>query len=238
MVAHSTDRSIPKLLLRTARTAALATIDRTCGAPLTTLVSIGADFSGAPLMLLSHLAHHTKNLAIDPRGSLLLSTRPDRGDPLNGPRLTLSGRIIAHEEASARARFIRQNPKSRLYAAFSDFCIYRMDLEAVFFNGGFARAVSMAPEDVLTNIDGVDSLIQAEEALLDWVNSDQGAIASHPLIGSTSQKTRRWRARSLDTEGLDIASGSATARIVFDAPVSSPPAWTRAFLSSSQMQKL
>jgi heme iron utilization protein len=237
LAVPSDDRAIPKLLLRTARTAALATIDRAGGGPLTTLVSLGTDYSGAPLMLFSQLAHHTKNLAIDPRGSLLLSTRAERGDPLNRPRLTLSGRIVPHEEGRARARFIRQNPKSRLYAGFADFGIFRMEIASIHFNGGFARAAAFAPDDLLTDVSGAESLIEAEEALLGWVNSDDG-VASRLVAEPKPGAARQWRARSLDPEGLDLASGAATARVVFDAPAFSPPAWLRGLDTSSQMQRL
>ena len=62
-----------KRLMRTARTAALATLDPASGAPLTTLVGVASDFDGAPLFLMSTLARHTQHLAADPRASVLLT---------------------------------------------------------------------------------------------------------------------------------------------------------------------
>src|ERR1700688_2317261 len=82
-----------KRLMRLARTGALATLEATGGAPLTTLIGVASDFDGAPLFLMSMLSRHTRNLANDPRASLLLTGRPERGDPLNHPRVTLSGRV-------------------------------------------------------------------------------------------------------------------------------------------------
>ena len=73
-----------KRLLRLSRTAALATLGAD-GAPLTTWVGCASDFDGAPLFLLSTLAQHTRNLALDARGSLLLTSPPDRGDPTPEP---------------------------------------------------------------------------------------------------------------------------------------------------------
>ena len=70
-----------KRLMRLSRTAALATLGAD-GAPLTTWVGCASDFDGAPLFLLSTLARHTQDLAGDARGSLLLTSPPDRGDPL------------------------------------------------------------------------------------------------------------------------------------------------------------
>ena len=237
MTAPADDRGIAKLLLRATRTAALATIDRVAGGPLTTLVSLGTDYSGAPLMLFSQLSHHTKNLALDPRASLLLSTRAERGDPLNRPRLTLSGRILPFQDVRARARFIRQNPKSRLYASFADFGIFRMEVETVHFNGGFARAAAFAPEDLMTDVSGAEGLIDAEEALLAHVNAAEGGAEARLERHLKNDAARRWRARSLDPEGLDLASGAASGRVVFDAPATSPATWLRALELSNGMQK-
>ena len=82
-----------KRLMRLARTGALATLEATGGAPLTTLIGVASDFDGAPLFLMSTLSRHTRNLAADPRASLLLTGGHDRGDPLNHPRVTLSGHV-------------------------------------------------------------------------------------------------------------------------------------------------
>ena len=234
MTVSSEDRAIARLLLRLSRTAALATIDRGAGGPLTTLVSLGSDYCGAPLMLFSQLSQHTKNLAIDPRGSLLLAARADKGDPLNRPRLTLSGRIAPYADDRARARFIRQNPKSRLYASFADFGIFRMEIDSIHFNGGFARAAALAPGDLLTDIAGAQKLIESEEALLAQVNAAGGAF----LRGPKADARRRWRARSLDPDGLDLASGALSGRVVFDAPACSPADWLGALERREGLQRL
>src|SRR5208337_592285 len=99
-----------KRLMRLARTAALATLDPASGAPLTTLVGVASDFDGAPLFLMSTLARHMRHLAADPRASLLLTEAPERGDPLNHPRLTLNGRIETAPRARVRDRYLRRNP--------------------------------------------------------------------------------------------------------------------------------
>src|SRR5205085_441278 len=102
-----------KGLLRLSRTAALATIDLASGAPMATLVALASDRDGAPLLLLSTLAQHTKNLAADERASLLLTSSAGRGDPLNRPRLTVRGVLRQRPEPRARERFLAHNPKSK-----------------------------------------------------------------------------------------------------------------------------
>jgi heme iron utilization protein len=232
----SDDRAIARLLLRASRTAALATIDRAAGGPLATLVSLGGDFDGAPLMLFSQLSQHTKNLAADPRASLLLSSREGRDDPLNRPRLSLSGGIAPHRDAGARARFLRQNLKSRLYAGFGDFGIYRMEIDTLHFNGGFGKAAALERDDVLTRVEAAGDLLESEEALLGRLNAIDGPLAAR-LAREPADASRRWRARSLDPDGADLASGAATARIAFEAPALNAGDWLRALEEASRFER-
>ena len=213
-----------KRLLRLSRTAALATLGAE-GAPLTTWVGCASDFDGAPLFLLSTLAQHTKNLALDARGSLLLTSPPDRGDPLNHPRLTVGGPIAPHPAPYARKRYLQRNPKAKLYAPFADFAIYRMRIEAVHFNGGFGRADRLVPADILAPSGDAADLIDAEDAMLAEINASEGLAAR--LAGRRKEGRRVWRAIGLDAEGLDLAAGGAAARVDYLAPAFEPHEWRR-----------
>jgi putative heme iron utilization protein len=211
-----------KRLLRLSRTAALATLG-VDGSPLTTWVGCASDFDGAPLFLLSTLAQHTKDLAGDARGSLLLTSPPDRGDPLNHPRLTVGGPIASHPDAYARKRYLQRNPKAKLYASFTDFAIYRMRVEAVHFNGGFGRADKLAPANILTPSANAAALIDAEDVLLGEINAVEGLAAQ--LAGRREAGRRVWRAIGLDAEGVDLSAGGAAARVDYPAPAFEPQAW-------------
>ncbi len=80
-------------LLRRGGRAALATSLR--GAPFASLVVYAVDHDASPLLLLSDLARHSRNIAFDPRVSLLIDGTAELPDPLSGPRLTLLGRALA-----------------------------------------------------------------------------------------------------------------------------------------------
>jgi putative heme iron utilization protein len=135
--------ALARTLSRTTPAGALATLTRDAGYPFASLTSVATDSDGAPILLLSGLAHHTRNLRADPRGSLLLAQGglgAGKGDPLAHPRLTVVGRLAPTAEARARARFLRRHPKAALYADFPDFSFWRLEPEAAHLNGGFARA--------------------------------------------------------------------------------------------------
>ena len=213
-----------KRLLRISRTGALATLDRASGAPLTTWVGFASDFSGAPLFLLSGLAEHTKNLAHDPRGSALLTDPPDRGDPLNHPRVTVGGAIAPDPDPYARTRYLQRHPKAKLYSSFADFAIYRMRVETVHFNGGFGRAAPLTPADLLAPAADAAALIEAEDRLLAEVDALDGSLVAR-LAAHRDPRRRVWRAIGLDAEGLDLAAGGLAARVDFPAPAFDPPSW-------------
>ena len=190
--------------MRTARTAALATLDPASGAPLTTLVGVASDFDGAPLFLMSTLARHTRHLAADPRASVLMTENSERGDPLNHPRLTLNGRIDRVESPGARARYLQRNPKAKLYVDFADFAFFRLAIDNVHFNGGFGRADALAPPDILAAREPEAALVEAEARLIEWVNAMGDAVVAR-LAGRASAGRQVWRAVGLDAEGLDLA---------------------------------
>src|ERR1041385_6728036 len=68
-------RRAARTLLREARSGALATLMTGSGDPYCSLVNVATGADGAPLLLISRLAVHTKNILADPRVSLMLAER-------------------------------------------------------------------------------------------------------------------------------------------------------------------
>ena len=211
--------AMARRVLRTARTAALATLDPQSGYPLTTLVNVAADADGSPLMLLSQLALHTRNMTADARVSLLLA-QLGKGDPMAASeRLSVAGRALPCDDPNAKRRFLARHPKAKLYADFPDFALYRLEIASLHPNGGFARAAQVTRDEVLLDLAGCDGLVAAEESALAQINSDHAealARLAGRLLGETGGA---WRATGLDPEGLDIVSGERVARLVFPEQV-------------------
>jgi len=128
-------------LLKRARLAALATSLVRGGWPYASLVTVAADADGSPILLLSDLADHTKNLAGDPRASLLIDEAEGLANPQTAERLTVMGRLKRSDDPSLRRRFLSMHPKARLYADFGDFHFYRMTVTRAHYVGGFGRAL-------------------------------------------------------------------------------------------------
>ena len=88
---------LAKSLLRRSRQGALATLMAESGDPYCSLVNVASAPDGSPILLISRLAVHTRNILADPRVSLMLDERAP-GDPLEGARIMVAGRA---EEAGA-----------------------------------------------------------------------------------------------------------------------------------------
>src|SRR6202048_3779490 len=87
---------LARSLARRSGQGALATLMAGSGDPYCSLVNVASHADGSPILLISRLAVHTRNILADPRVSLMLDERA-AGDPLEGARITLAGRA---EEAS------------------------------------------------------------------------------------------------------------------------------------------
>jgi heme iron utilization protein len=213
--------SVARRLMRLARTAALATLSPETGAPLSTLVGVASDEDGAPLLLLSSLAAHSKNLANDARASILIGAPALRGDPLNVARVTLNGRLERADTARRRERYLQRNPKSKLMMGLRDFQIFRLDIATVHYNGGFGLAGPMTRDDVLLPGD-VAALVVAEANLLAEAQTQSAALAHRLGLREAGVSPR---AIGLDAAGLDLTVRGKPSRIDWPELAATPEAW-------------
>jgi len=204
-------------ILRSARVASLATLTAE-GAPFATLTTIATAYDGSPILLLSRLSHHTRFLERDGRCSLLLATG-GRGDPLAHPRLTLVGAASRVDDAVLRTRFLRRNPKAELYVDFPDFSFWRLHIQNVHLNGGFARAADFSPQELLIDTRASESLIAAESDILDHMNADHPDTLARYAEHFCGARPGPWRASGIDPEGLDLVCGDQCVRILFPQPI-------------------
>ena len=216
---------VARRLLRAADRAALATsmADREqAGAlawPYASLVLLASDHDAAPLLLISDLAEHAKNIAVDPRAALLVDGTAGRVDPLTGPRVTVLGTVEKTDDARLRARFVARHPSAALYADFADFHLYRVAVTRAHFVAGFGRIHWIDAGDFRFG-DGDAALADAEEALIQQLSREADRLAQI----ATGRRAEGWRLTGVDPEGIDLRREGAVARIEFAAPVGSPDA--------------
>lgn len=136
-------------LLSAAVVAYLGTIARDAGGPYTSLVLVAVDAGGAPLLLLSDLAEHSQNIAVDDRVSLLIDGTQGLEERLTGTRLTLLGRVARSVEPDHRAGYLARHPSAERYADFGDFAFYRVAVDSAHLVAGFGKIHTIAGTELV-----------------------------------------------------------------------------------------
>src|SRR5437660_7412446 len=203
------------------------------GRPYVSLVATACESDASPLLLLSDLAQHTKNLVADPRVSLLFEDTAGHADPLAGPRLTLLGRAERCDNPRATARFAARHPASAAYASFADFHLYRVSIERGHLVAGFGRIAWIDAAELRFGADP-GALAAAEPEIVEHMNRDHAdaiELYARHLLG---RQGTEWRMTGIDPEGLDLRCGGETARLDFAAPVLNPAAARRELVALAQ----
>jgi len=124
-------------LLERERQGVLATLAaRRGGWPFASVTPFATDGNGEPLLLLSELAEHTRNLRADPRASLLVQDSRALEDPQAGARVTLLGTLETIDAETAKERYLERHPRAAEFAGLGDFNVWVLHVsEARFVNG-------------------------------------------------------------------------------------------------------
>ena len=217
---------LARSLLRRSRQGALATLAPGSGDPYCSLVNVASHPDGSPILLISRLALHTRNLLGDGRLSLMLDERVE-GDPLEGSRIMLAGvaeQASGDDVAILRRRYLNAHPSSEVFVDFKDFSFFRIRPTGAHLVAGFGRIVDLKPEQFLTEISDAASLLEAEQGVLDHMNADHREAMTLYATKLLGAKSADWRCTGCDPEGIDLQAGSLTLRLDFPRRIVTPAA--------------
>ncbi len=202
----------------------LATLSNAAGGhPFASLVLVATEPDGTPVFLISRLALHTQNLAMDARASLLIDGTDGLADPLTGGRLTLVGHARQTSSPTARPRFLARHPSAQAYAGFADFAMYALEeVVRAHYVGGFGRIVDLAPADLVRPVDDAQALIAAEADIIAHMNADHGDAVALYATELAQCAAGDWRLVGVDPDGIDLLHRSNAARIEFSTRVRNP----------------
>ncbi len=217
---------LTRSLLRRSRQGALATLMAGSGDPYCSLVNVASHADGAPILLISQLAVHTKNILADARVSLMLDERTE-GDPLEGARIMLLGRAV--EVASdhleiVRRRYLNAHPSAEAFAGFKDFSFFLIRPSHTHLVAGFGRIVDLEPKQFLTSIADAQALLAAEQDAIDHTNADHRDAVNLYATRLLGAEPADWRCTGCDPAGIDLAAGRLVLRLDFPARVTGPEA--------------
>jgi putative heme iron utilization protein len=214
-------KTAAKALLRETLSGALGTLMTGSGDPYCSLVNMATAADGSPLLLISQLALHTKNILADARVSLMLDERKE-GDPLQGARVMLMGTAEQTASADARRRYLAHQPEAEMFAGFPDFAFYQIKLKGAHLVAGFGRIVDLKPNDLLTDLTGAEALVAAEPEVIEHMNADHAETCRLFATKLRGAPDGEWRCAGCDPEGLDLQNGRLGLRVLFPQRVKQP----------------
>jgi putative heme iron utilization protein len=137
-----------RALLESRGDGVLATLSaRRDGWPFASVVQYALTDEGEPLLLLSALAEHTRNLAADSRVSLLVQ-EASGDDPLAVGRVTLLGRADRSQDPALREAYVARHPQAREYLQLADFGCWVLRVSEARFVGGFGDMGWLSGDDL------------------------------------------------------------------------------------------
>ncbi len=196
------------------------------GDPWASFITYGL-LAGQPVLCVSNMAEHGRNLAGDPRASISIVAPDDGSDPLASSRITLAGvaeRPVGDELAAARQAHLDGVASARYYIDFSDFSLWVLRVQRVRWVGGYGRMDSTTgeayaeaePDPVSPHAAGAIEHLNADHA--DSLANMARALGGYPDTTSAV-------CTGADRYGLDLRvtteRGIAYTRVGYAAPIGS-----------------
>jgi heme iron utilization protein len=162
-----------KQFLRSTRSGVLSSFSaKFAGYPFGSVMPFVLGHDCQPIVLISTIAEHTKNIIANPKVSLLVFAGAE--DLHASGRLTLIGEAeqLDKNDADLMARYCRYFPESTGYLAMHDFQFYRINIAQARYIAGFGRMSWMAGEEIVDVNQSVNTIASLETSMIEHMNAD------------------------------------------------------------------
>jgi hypothetical protein len=161
--------------LRSTHSGILSTHSARCeGYPFGSVAPFVLDHNCQPIILISNIAEHTKNIALNPKVSLLVFAGGE--DLQANSRLTLLGeavKIFKEVDADLRSRYLRYLPQAASYFDMHDFSFYRIHIHQARYIGGFGKMSWLSDVDLFSDMTSESAVLASQEtAIIEHMNAD------------------------------------------------------------------
>ena len=208
------------------------------------------DHNCQPIVLISSIAEHTKNIIANPKVSLLVfqSNNLKSAEDLhaNG-RLTLIGEAVQidKDDADLMARYCRYFPESTGYLAMHDFQFYRINIHQARYIAGFGKmgwlvGKELAGEEIvdLKNAEKTATIAQLETSMIEHMNADHADSLLAYCQHFHNAKPSRVSLIGVDGDGFDIEAiindDTKVLRFTFETPIFDANSARMAFMELSK----
>src|SRR5215469_8969770 len=167
------------------------------GYPFGSVAPYCTDRNCRPIIYISQIAQHTKNILADSRVSLTVVEKTEADDVQARGRITFiaDAHQVERGDDDVRERYFRYFPSARQYDNTHDFEFFRLELVRIRFIGGFGRIFWIEPSGFMT----ANPFSRSEEnRIIHHMNKDHSDALSRYVGGGTGEMA------GIDGEGCDV----------------------------------
>jgi len=209
--------------LRSTRTGILSTYSaKFTGFPFGSVAPFVLNHQGEPVILISTIAEHTKNIVANPHVSLLVFSGAE--DLQANARLTILGQAVKidKEDAHLRARYLRYLPQAATYFDMHDFSFYQIKIAQARYIAGFGKMSWVAGVDICAP---QNQLAEVETSIIEHMNADHAENLTAYCRHFFGVEAPSPKMLGIDCDGFDVTinshdSNATILRFTFETPIS------------------
>lgn len=225
-----------RLFLRTTRSGVLSTHSaRFAGYPFGSIAPFVLDHDGQPLILISTIAEHTKNITANPHVSLI-AFESTSADMQANARLTLLGNatLADKQDGALRSRYLSYFPQAAQYFDMHDFLFHRIQISQARYIGGFGKIHWINGEAFQSP---PNQLLQQEADIITHMNADHADSLRDYCRHAHSVSAEQAVMLGLDCDGFDVLADGTLLRFNFETAVTDAISARQALVALSKAAK-
>jgi hypothetical protein len=184
------------------------------GFPYGSALPFCTDQRGRIVVLISHLAEHTRNVDRDARVSFAVS--PPGPDLQTQPRLTVLGEALRMDDQGLSQRYLRLFPEGREYLAIGGFHFYAVEPGHARFIAGFGSLHWIEGNSLLAR---PLPIAEAEVDIIEHMNTDHAGSLLDYCRHVHGVEARSAQMAGIDCDGFDVRADENLLRFEFGALV-------------------
>ena len=233
-----------KQFLRSTRSGVLSSFSaKFAGYPFGSVMPFVLGHDCQPIVLISTIAEHTKNIIANPKVSLLVFAGAE--DLHANGRLTLIGEAtqIEKNNADLMARYCRYFPESTGYLTMHDFQFYRINIAQARYIAGFGKMSWIDGDEIvdLKNVEKNALIASLETSMIEHMNADHMDSMMLYCQHFHGLAPSRVNLIGADCDGFDveavIADDIKMLRFTFEAPIVDANSARAAFVALSKVAR-
>jgi putative heme iron utilization protein len=201
------------------------------GYPFGSVTPYCVDAHSRPVIYISHIAQHTRNIIADSRVSLtVVDGNADSDDVQAQGRVTCIANAlpIGQGDAYIADRYFRYFPPARQYDQTHDFSFFRLELVRIRFIGGFGQIHWVEAAEFMTR----NPFSAAEELqIIQHMNNDHPDALRHYCEGDPAEMI------GIDANGFDVLKAGRKVRFTFETPIRNMGEARQALVAMAKKQR-